>query len=164
VLNLFFRKLNYLQFLFFFIYIVQHCTSAIHRLDLPQVSLEWVLIGYIQFIMRSVRFKFKTDLIINWIYPIKTHSRETWPTFIYTTVCRNTQSYIIIHKCTEFHTIVHTNYFYIVKCIHRLSIARYIKNIIKSIKAIRLKRFKLVQSVKQTSIIHIKRNSSAPQT
>ena len=22
--------------------------------------------------------KFKTDLIINWIYPIKTHSRETW--------------------------------------------------------------------------------------
>jgi hypothetical protein len=43
--------------------------------DLPQVSLEWVLIGYIQFIMRSV---FKTDLIINWIYPIKTHSRETW--------------------------------------------------------------------------------------
>jgi hypothetical protein len=24
------------------------------RLDLPQVSLEWVLIGYIQFIMRSV--------------------------------------------------------------------------------------------------------------
>ena len=24
------------------------------------------------------RFKFKTDLIINWIYPIKTHSRETW--------------------------------------------------------------------------------------
>jgi hypothetical protein len=37
--------------------------------DLPQVSLEWVLIGYIQFI---------TDLIINWIYPIKTHSRETW--------------------------------------------------------------------------------------
>jgi hypothetical protein len=22
-------------------------------------------------------FKFKTDLIINWIYPIKTHSRET---------------------------------------------------------------------------------------
>jgi hypothetical protein len=44
-------------------------------LDLPQVSLEWVLIGYSQFIMRSV---FKTDLIINWIYPIKTHSRETW--------------------------------------------------------------------------------------
>ena len=25
-----------------------------------------------------LRFKFKTDLIINWIYPIKTHSRETW--------------------------------------------------------------------------------------
>jgi hypothetical protein len=62
--------------------------------------------------MRSVRFKFKTDLIMNWIYPIKTHLRETWPTFIYTTVCRNTQSYIIIHKCTEFHTIVHTNTLY----------------------------------------------------
>jgi hypothetical protein len=25
-----------------------------------------------------LRFKFKTDLIIIWIYPIKTHSRETW--------------------------------------------------------------------------------------
>ena len=47
-------------------------------LDLPQVSLEWVLIGSIQFIMRSVlSFKLKTDLIINWIDPIKTHSSET---------------------------------------------------------------------------------------
>jgi hypothetical protein len=34
--------------------------TAYGRVDLPQVSLEWVLI---------------TDLIINWIYPIKTHSR-----------------------------------------------------------------------------------------
>ena len=25
-----------------------------------------------------LRFKFKTDLIINWIYPVETHSRETW--------------------------------------------------------------------------------------
>jgi hypothetical protein len=25
-----------------------------------------------------LRFKFRTDLIINWIYLIKTHSRETW--------------------------------------------------------------------------------------
>ena len=48
-------------------------------LDLPQVSLEWVLIGSIQFIMRSVlSLKLKTDLIINWIDPIKTHSSETW--------------------------------------------------------------------------------------
>jgi hypothetical protein len=46
-------------------------------LDLPQVSLKWVLIGSIQFIMRSV-FKLNTDLIINWIDPIKTHSSETW--------------------------------------------------------------------------------------
>jgi hypothetical protein len=37
------------------------------------LSLEWVLIGYIQFIMRSV---LKTDLIINWIYPIKTHGER----------------------------------------------------------------------------------------
>jgi hypothetical protein len=32
--------------------LIRGCTSCI--LDLPQVSLEWVLIGYIQFIMRSV--------------------------------------------------------------------------------------------------------------
>ena len=41
-------------------------------LDLPQVSLEWVLIGYIQFIMRSVlnlKRRKKTDQKINWIYP-----------------------------------------------------------------------------------------------
>ena len=47
-------------------------------INVGQVSLEWVLIGYIQFIMRSVLNLKRTDLIINWIYPIKTHSSETW--------------------------------------------------------------------------------------
>jgi hypothetical protein len=26
----------------------------------------------------ELEIEFKTGLIINWIYPIKTHSRETW--------------------------------------------------------------------------------------
>jgi hypothetical protein len=26
----------------------------------------------------EISFELETDLIINWIYPIKTHSRETW--------------------------------------------------------------------------------------
>jgi hypothetical protein len=79
-------------------------------LDLPQVSLEWVLIGYIQFIMRSVQNWSHNKLDI----PIKTHSRETWG--------KSSQSpTVIVHTVTGRSKRIVCNYLFIITKLYSIA-------------------------------------------